>query len=61
MRFIIKAVTPEQWRQIEELYLAVIDRDPQERERRLAAADTGARREVEAMLGFRGALRAVLV
>jgi len=48
-------VTPEQWIRIEELYLAVVDRNPMERERLLGAADASVRREVEAMLAHNSA------
>ncbi len=43
-------MTPERWRQIEQLYLAAIDLDGEQRASLLAQADTEVRKEVEAML-----------
>jgi len=43
-------MTPERWRQIETLYHAVLELPPEERERRLSAADDEVRSEVESLL-----------
>src|ERR1700735_3892639 len=43
-------MTPERWRQIEELYLAVVDLNTDERAPLLARAGPEVREEVEAML-----------
>ena len=43
-------MTPERWRQIEELYDSVRERALADRAALLAEADPGLRREVEAML-----------
>ena len=43
-------MTPERWRQIEELYDLVRERALADRAALLAEADPGLRREVEAML-----------
>src|SRR5262249_10324879 len=43
-------MTPERWRQIEELYHAARERAPADRSALLAEADAELRREVEAML-----------
>ena len=43
-------MTPERWRQIEELYHAARERAPEDRAALLAQADPELRREVEAML-----------
>ena len=43
-------MTPERWRQIETLYHAVLALPPEERERRLSAADDEVRSEVESLL-----------
>jgi serine/threonine protein kinase len=43
-------MTPERWRQIEELYLAAVDLQGDERAALLAGAEPGLRQEVEAML-----------
>ena len=44
-------MTPERWRQIEELYHSARERVPADRVALLAQADPQLRREVEAMLG----------
>jgi eukaryotic-like serine/threonine-protein kinase len=49
---------PERWKQIEQLYHAALDREPDERAAFLAETcidDSGLRREVEELLGFDGA------
>jgi len=49
---------PERWRQIEQLYHAALDREPDERAAFLAETcidDSGLRREVEELLGYDGA------
>jgi serine/threonine protein kinase len=43
-------MTPERWQQIETLYQAVMDLPPEERARRLSAADDEVRSEVESLL-----------
>jgi eukaryotic-like serine/threonine-protein kinase len=49
---------PERWKQIERLYHAALDREPDERAAFLAETcldDSGLRREVEELLGYDGA------
>ena len=43
-------MTPERWRQVEDLYHAAREGEPEEREVLLARADSEVRREVEALL-----------
>ena len=49
-------MTPERWRQVEELYHAVVERTPAERDRLLEGAQEGVRREVESLLAQQGSL-----
>ena len=47
-------MTPERWREVEELYHAVLERSPEEREVFLRSAETAVRREVESLLEQHG-------
>ena len=49
-------MTPERWRQVEELYHAVLESDGQTRDVLLASAETDVRREVEGLLAQEGSL-----
>jgi serine/threonine protein kinase/tetratricopeptide (TPR) repeat protein len=49
-------MTPERWREIEELYYAAAESDPASREQILAQADPALRREVESLLEHEGTL-----
>ena len=47
-------MSPDQWRQVEELYRAVDDCDPRERAALLSKADPDVRHVVESLLAVRG-------
>jgi hypothetical protein len=51
-----QAMTPERWREIEDLYSLLVELDPAARTARLEAADPELRAELESLLAHLGPL-----